>query len=128
MKREKIHLEYALNATSKNIIWSSISTPAGLEEWFADKVLSNDKVVTFFWGKTEKREAEIIAIRAYAYIRFRWLDDENEREYFEVKMSNNELTNDYVLEITDFADEDEVEDQKELWNSQIDRLRRGFGF
>jgi uncharacterized protein YndB with AHSA1/START domain len=127
MKREKIYLEYALNTTSKNIIWSSISTPAGLEEWFADKVLSNDKIATFFWGKTESREAEIVAIRAYAYIRFRWLDSENEKEYFEIKMSNNELTNDFVLEVTDFAEEDEVEDLIELWNSQIDRLCRAFG-
>jgi uncharacterized protein YndB with AHSA1/START domain len=127
MKREKIHLEYVLNTTSKNIIWSSISTPAGLEEWFADKVLSNDKVVTFFWGKTENREAEIIAIRTNAYIRFHWLDDENEKEYFEIRMSNNELTNDFVLEITDFAEDDEAEDLKELWNSQIERLRRAFG-
>jgi uncharacterized protein YndB with AHSA1/START domain len=127
MKREKIHLEYALNATSKNIIWSAISTPAGLEEWFADKVLSNDRVVTFFWGKTESREAEIVAIRAYAYIRFHWLDDENEKEYFEIRMLNNELTNDFVLEVIDFAQEDEAEDVKELWSSQIDRLRRTFG-
>lgn len=120
-------MEYALNATSKNIIWSSISTPAGMEEWFADKVLSNDKIVAFYWGKTESREAEIIAIRAYAYIRFRWLDDESDKEYFEIKMLNNELTNDFVLEVTDFADEGEAEDLKELWNSQIDRLRRAFG-
>lgn len=128
MKREKIHLEYLLNATAKNIIWSSISTPSGLEGWFADKVISNDKIVAFFWGKTEKREAEIIAIRAFSYIRFRWLDDENEREYFEIRMTNNELTNDYVLEITDFADSDETEDLKELWDSQIDTLRRTCGF
>ncbi|MDR3117859.1 MAG: hypothetical protein LBU44_00285 [Mediterranea sp.] len=127
MKREKIHLEYVLNATSKNIIWSSISTPAGLEEWFADKVLSNDKVITFFWSKTESRKAEIIAVRTCAHIRLHWLDDENEKEYFEIKMLNNELTNDFVLEITDFAEEDEVEDLKELWNSQIERLRRTFG-
>ncbi|WP_321334689.1 START-like domain-containing protein [uncultured Bacteroides sp.] len=128
MNREKIHLEYLLNATSRNIIWSSISTPTGLEDWFADKVVSNDKVVSFYWGKTEKREAEIIAIRAYSFIRFRWLDDENEREYFELKMTNNELTGDYVLEITDFAESDEISDQKELWDSQIDTLRRSCGF
>jgi len=128
MNREKIHLEYLLNATSRNIIWSSISTPTGLEDWFADNVVSNDKVVSFYWGKTAKREAEIIAIRAYSFIRFRWLDDENEREYFELKMTNNELTGDYVLEITDFAESDEISDQKELWDSQIDTLRRSCGF
>ena len=49
MKKEKIHLEYLLNATSKNILWSAISTPTGLEDWFADKVVSDDK--TFVGAK-----------------------------------------------------------------------------
>ena len=92
MKKEKIHLEYLLNATSKNILWSAISTPTGLEDWFADKVISDDKIVEFHWGKTELRKAEIIAIRSFSFIRFRWQDDENERDYFEIKMTYNELT------------------------------------
>jgi uncharacterized protein YndB with AHSA1/START domain len=128
MKKEKLHLEYTINATSKNIIWSSISTPAGLEEWFADKAISDGKTVTFYWGKTEKREAEIVAIRAFSFIRFRWLDIGDEREYFELKMTNNELTGDYMLEIIDFVSPDEVEDQRELWNSEVEKLRRAYGF
>lgn len=39
-------------------------------------------------------------------------------------MTFNELTNDYVLEITDYIEVDEKEDQIELWNSQIDTLKR----
>lgn len=128
MKKEKIHLEYPLSATSKNILWAAISTPTGLEDWFADRVLTNDKIVDFQWGKTEQREAEITAIRAYSFIRFRWRDDESERDYFELKMNYNELTTDYVLEITDFADSDEVTDMKELWDSQVAKLRRTCGF
>jgi uncharacterized protein YndB with AHSA1/START domain len=128
MKKEKIHLEYLLNATSKNILWSAISTPTGLEDWFADKVISDDKIVEFHWGKTELRKAEIIAIRSFSFIRFRWQDDENERDYFEIKMTYNELTSDYVLEITDFAEPDEVDDMKELWESQVAKLRRTCGF
>ena len=106
MERKKIHLEYLLNATSKSILWTAISTPTGLEGWFA-----------------ERRDAEIIAVRAYSFIRFRWLDDENPREYFELKMTNNELTNDFVLEITDFTNADEANDLCELWESQVDTLR-----
>lgn len=117
-----------MNATSKSILWTAISTPTGLEGWFADRVQSDDRIVTFFWGKTERRDAEIIAVRAYSFIRFRWLDDENGREYFELKMTNNELTNDFVLEVTDFADADEVGDLRELWESQVDTLRRTCGF
>lgn len=128
MDRQKIHREYLLNATSKSILWAAISTPTGLEGWFADKVQSDDKIATFFWGKTEHRKAEIVAVRAFSFIRFHWLDDENEREYFELKMTNNELTNDFVLEVTDFADADEVEDQCELWDSEVDILRRTCGF
>lgn len=92
------------------------------------QVQSDDKTVTFFWGKTEHRDAEIIAVRAFSFIRFRWLDDEYEREYFELKMTNNELTNDFVLEVTDFAAVDEVNDLRELWDSQVDTLRRTCGF
>ena len=128
MERKKVHLEYLLNATSKSILWTAISTPNGLEGWFADRVQSDDKIDTFCWEKTEKRDAEIVAVRAYSFIRFRWLDDENPREYFELKMTNSELTNDFVLEITDFTDADEVADLRELWESQVDTLRRTCGF
>ncbi|MDO4165085.1 MAG: START-like domain-containing protein [Bacteroides sp.] len=128
MERKKVHLQYLLNATSKSILWSAISTPAGLETWFADRVQSDDKTVSFFWGKTESRDAEIIAVRGYSFIRFRWKDDNIPREYFELKMTNSELTNDFVLEITDFTDADEVDDLRELWDSQVDTLRRTCGF
>jgi uncharacterized protein YndB with AHSA1/START domain len=128
MSKVKVHLEYMLRATSKSIIWAAISTPSGLEGWFADRVSSDNKSFTFYWGKTESRTAEIIGLRAFAFIRFRWEDATDEREYFEMRMSNNELTNDYVLEITDFAEDDEADDMKELWDSQMDTLRRTCGF
>jgi hypothetical protein len=128
MEKEKLHLEYLLNATSKSMIWSSISTPAGLEGWFADKVISDDKTVFFQWGKTEKRTAEIMAVRAFSFIRFHWLDADYEGEYFEFKMVYNEMTGDYLLEITDFAPLDETDDQMELWNSQVEKLKRTYGY
>lgn len=128
MSRAKIHLEYLLNATSKSVIWSIISTPSGLEGWFADRVEMKEKTFSFFWGKTEKRAAELLQTKPFSYIRFRWLDDENPQEYFELRMSCNELTNEYVLEITDFTDADEADDLRELWDSQVDTLRRTCGF
>ena len=128
MEKQKIHLQYPLNATSKTILWNAISTPSGLEGWFADGVQSDNKTVTFFWGKTESRSAEIIAVRAYSFIRFRWTDLKNSRDYFEFRMSNSELTNDFTLEIIDFAAADEANDLRELWESQVDTLRRTCGF
>ena len=128
MEKQKIHLQYPLNATSKTILWNAISTPSGLEGWFADSVQSDDKTVTFYWGKTESRSAEIVAMRDNSFIRFRWTDLKGSRDYFEFKMSNSELTNDFTLEIIDFAAENEVDDARELWNSQVETLRRVCGF
>lgn len=128
MKKEKIHLEYLLNETSKNILWTAISTLAGLENWFADKITSDDKIVTFQWGANETRSAEIVAVRAFSFIRFHWVDDEDLRAYFEMKMNQDELTNAFVLEVNDIVNSDEVEDMKGLWNSQIMKMRRVCGF
>ena len=50
MGKEKIRLEYMLKAGSGNVVWSIISTPSGLETWFADKITFKDKVFTFKWG------------------------------------------------------------------------------
>ena len=101
---------------------------AHLPVWRTGSQTKQYKTVTFCWGKTEQRQAGIVAIRAYSFIRFHWLDDENERDYFEIKMSYNELTGDYVLEITDFSEADEADDLKELWDSQVSKLRRTCGF
>ncbi len=127
MKKEKIHIEYLLKATSRNILWNAISTPIGMEDWFADRVQIKDKTYTFTWGKTEERTAEMIGTRTHSFVRFHWVDDEDMKSYFEFKMNYNELTGDYVLEITDFVDSEEVSDQQELWDSQIDTLKRACG-
>lgn len=129
MNKEKIHIEYLLNASSRNILWSALSTPSGLENWFANKVVKiQEKIFSFKWGKTESRDAEIINFRVNSFIRFHWLDDEDDpKTYFEFKINFNELTNDFVLEITDFAEPDEVDDQIGLWKSQIETLKRVSG-
>ena len=130
MARKKILLEYVLNAKSKDLVWDAISTPSGLEGWFADRVESDDKLVTFYWGDNEEesRQAEIIAFRFLSYIRFRWIDSIYKREYFEIRMIQNELTNDFILEVKDFGREEELEDLEELWNSEMETLRRIKGF
>ena len=60
-------------------------------------------------------------------VRFKWEDADNENEYLEFRMYKSPVTNETVLEITDFCDDDEVEDQKALWESQISELRKECG-
>ncbi|MBQ3191233.1 MAG: hypothetical protein IJB61_08370 [Bacteroides sp] len=127
MAKTKIRMEYMLKAGSSNIVWSIISTPSGLETWFADKVSATDKTFTFRWGKTESRQAEVTNIRTNSFIRFHWKDDEDRKSYFEFKILYNELTEDLMLEITDFANPDEIDDLKDLWESDVDKLKRVSG-
>ena len=127
MGKEKIHMEYMLKAGSGNIVWSIIGTPSGLETWFADKVTVQDKIFTFHWGKTEQREAEMTHMRTNNFIRFHWLDDEDKKSYFELRLSQNELTDALMLEVIDWAESDEVEDLQDLWDSQIEKMKRVSG-
>ena len=124
--KEKFQLEYVLNNISVNILWSSISTPTGLSEWFADKVSVEDNIYTFQWGKTLQK-AELIHNRTGSYMRFHWLEDEEPKTYFEFRISLVELTNDVILTITDFADPDEKEEYITLWNNEVSQLRKAYG-
>lgn len=53
----------------------------------------------------------------------RW-DDEDPNTYFEMRIAYNELTREHTLVVTDFADKGETADQIDLWDSQIEVLRR----
>ena len=121
----KFELEYTLN-TSPRILFPRISTASGLSEWFADDVRVNGKIYTFVWEGSEQ-DAEMILKKDGKYVRFHWLDEEDSKTYFEFRFHIDELTNDLALIVTDFADEDEVEDTKELWNSQIQSLKQLLG-
>ena len=127
MGKEKIKMEYMLKGGTGSTIWNIISTPSGLETWFADKVTVQDKIFTFHWGKTEQREAEMTHMRTNNFIRFHWLDDEDKKSYFELRLSQNELTDDLMLEVIDWAESDEVEDLQDLWDSQIEKMKRVSG-
>ena len=127
MGKEKVKMDYMLKAGSGNIIWSIISTPSGLETWFADKVTAKDKKFTFQWGKTEVREAEMINCRSNSFIRFHWLDDEERKSFFELRIVYNELTEDLTLEVTDWAYPDEMDEVRDLWDSEIEKLKRVSG-
>lgn len=123
----KFDKEYPINA-SPQLLYQYIATPSGMTEWFADNVNSRGEIFTFIWGDTEEK-ARLIAKKNDEKVRFRWIDDsEDESEYyFELKIVLDELTKDVVLLVTDFAEEDEVKDQQQLWDNQIADLKKVLG-
>ena len=120
----KYELEFPIHA-SPNMLYQYISSASNLSEWFADNVNSRGKVFSFFWDGSEEK-AELISSKNNSFVKFRWLDNEDD-SFFEIKITVDEITKDVSLIITDFAEDDEVEDAKELWTAQLDKLKRVLG-
>jgi uncharacterized protein YndB with AHSA1/START domain len=122
--KTKYELEYTLN-TSPSILFSRLSTPEGLSEWFADDVNLTKGKFTFIWEGTEQ-EAEVLQRKSNKYIRFKWTEDD-EDYFFEFRIRMDELTGDVALIITDFAEDDEKADAIDLWDTQISELKHVIG-
>ena len=120
-------MEFQLKAGSSNAIWTLISTPTGLSTWFAKRVDCQDKTYSFSWGKDDVREAVLTHYKTNLFVRFHWTDEEDKRTYFEFRMIYNDLTHDYTLLIIDWATADEAEDTRDLWASDVEKLRRVSG-
>ncbi|MBA4321857.1 MAG: hypothetical protein C0408_03465 [Odoribacter sp.] len=122
----KFELEYTLNSSPK-VLFSRLSTPEGLCEWFADDVNVDGDLFSFYWDKTCSK-ARLSALKDNKLVRFEWTDQENdESNYFEFRINIEELTSDVALIITDFTEPEEKEDAISLWDSQINDLKRLLG-
>lgn len=125
MSKIKFEIEFPIHA-SPTMLYQYFSTPSGLQEWFADKVNSRGVKFSFVWDGTEEI-AKLVTDRNGERTRFKWEEDESEETYFEFKIQIDAITKDVSLIVTDFADEDEVEESKLLWESQIDELKHTIG-
>ena len=126
MKKEKFHIEYIFDKVSRRSLWNHLTTPPGLSAWFADDVTINDNMYVFKWNR-DKQEAEVLSVKPEISIRYRWADEEEENVYFEFLIHTVELTGATALEITDFAEPDEKKDSINLWDSQVEELKRTLG-
>ena len=120
----KYELEFPIQA-SPNMLYQYISSASSLSEWYADNVNSRCKVFSFFWDGVEE-QAELVSSKNNQFVKFKWLE-EDDNYYFEIKIVVDELTKDVSLMVTDFSEEDEVEESKMLWESQIADLKQVLG-
>ena len=124
--RSKFELEYNLNCSPK-VLFSRLSTPEGLAEWFADTVNADGDLFSFYWNNSESK-ARLSALKENKLVRFEWIGMENEESnYFEFRINVEELSGSLALIISDFADPEEKEDSVSLWDSQITDLKRLLG-
>ena len=121
----KFELEFPIHA-SPHMLYQYFGTPTGLSEWFADNVNSRGEEVTFIWDDSEE-QAKILQNKPEEKIRMKWLEDEDEKSYFEFRIQVDEITKDVSLMVTDFAEEDEIEEAKMFWENQISELKHTIG-
>lgn len=128
MEKEKFQVEYPINS-SKGVLYNCMSTPSGLSEWFCDDVNIKKDVHTFIWDGSEE-VAKLVTKKKDEYVKFKWMEseeDDNDGTYFELRIRVDEMTGERAIIVTDFAEEDDIEDARELWVAQLDRLRRVLG-
>ena len=125
MEKIKYELEFPIHA-SPQLIYQYISTPSGLSEWYADNVNSRGELFKFIWDGAEE-QAKLLTKKSGERVKFRWLEDEDDSYYFEIRIQVDEITKDVSIMITDFADDDEVEESKMLWDNMISNLKQVLG-
>ena len=123
----KYELEFPVKA-SPTMLFPFLSTPSGLSEWFCNDVNSRGELFTFFWDDSEE-SAKMIKKKQDKFIMFSWMDDveDGNKNYWEFNIVVDELTKDVSLMVTDYAPEDELEESKQLWDSQIHELLHVIG-
>ena len=123
----RYEMEFPVNS-SPQLLYQYISTPSGLSEWFADNVNSRGEFFTFIWDGSQER-ARLTSKKSGEKVKFRWVDD-NDKDtdfYFEMRILEDEITKDVSLMVIDYADEEEVEEAKLLWENQISDLKHVIG-
>ena len=120
----KYEIEFVIQSSPK-MLFQYIATPSGLSEWFADNVNSRGEMFTFIWDASEE-EAKLIKRKSDDFVKFIWMESEDD-SFFEMRIIVDEITSDVSLFITDFAEEDEVEESKMLWANQISSLKQVLG-
>jgi len=124
-KKQLYTLEFPVRC-SPAILWGFLSSPVGLQEWFADKVDEWEGIMNFTWGNGAPEKAKILDEEEEHFIKYHWLSSEK-GEYFEFRIEKTEISNQTILVINDFAEKGEIKDASQLWDYQVKELFHKLG-
>ncbi|MFV8282340.1 START-like domain-containing protein [Christiangramia marina] len=124
-EKTKYEMEFPIQA-SPSLLYQYISTPSGLSEWYADNVNSRGEFFTFIWEGSEEK-AKLMSKKSDERIKFKWVEDEDSPYFFELRIQVDDITKDVSLMITDFAEEDEIDEGKMLWENMVSDLKQILG-
>jgi uncharacterized protein YndB with AHSA1/START domain len=124
MPVKKYSLEYIIRS-SPTILFEFLTNPSNLAQWFSDYCDSSGDHYIFGWDGDYQR-ATILEWVDDEFVSYRW-EHSPENQFFSFRVYKSEISNETVLEVTDFAEAREIKDQTFLWDNQVDKLKHVLG-
>jgi len=123
-KRIKFRFQYTFKAKAE-FLYNYVSTPYNLAIWFCDDARNEDNKIIFTWNNSEEK-AKIQKEIFKKKIEFRWIDRPG-NESLSFVIDSDEITGGTVLVVSDFDEEDQVEEARMWWDNAIQKLKRVIG-
>ncbi|WP_373515850.1 START-like domain-containing protein [Persicitalea sp.] len=132
MKKHLFNTEFEIRSSPK-VLYPYISTAAGLEQWFAEKVtILPDNRFDFQWDG-DSHPADRTSHRLNKSVRFEFTDngeatdESDERNYVEMKLEVSDLTQSTYLRVVDYSQNMDEAELSSLWGGLIDSLKELVG-
>ncbi len=126
MEKFKFSREYEFKSSPK-VLYPYLSTPAGLQQWFASKVkYTTDSNFDFVWDG-ESHPAKMTVQRVNKMVKFEFVKDTQKGNYVEFKLDQSELTNATFLKITDNSEINDEGELEDIWDDMIYKLKEIIG-
>ncbi|UBM59554.1 ATPase [Marinilongibacter aquaticus] len=124
MSKFKFVEEYPFK-TSPKVLYNYISTPGGLQQWFANNVsVDSDHNYNIEWDGGVHTASVSKRINKSAKYDFQGDDEGNS---LELKLIQGELDGATYLQIIDVSDNEDEEDLRDLWDGLINELKEIVG-
>lgn len=129
MEKNKFMIEYELRSSPK-VLFPYISTPSGLEQWFAEKVTTMpDNRFDFQWDG-ESHYAKLVSVRLNKSVKFEFegtSDNDHDNNSIELRLEVSDLTQSTYLRILDYSSVSDEQELTFLWNGLIESLKEIVG-
>jgi len=126
MTKYKFTREYSFKNSPK-VLYSYLSSPGGLEQWFCTKVsVDSSHTYNFIWDN-QPHMAKLTSSRLNKSARFDFTSGEAEGNYVEFRLESSELDSSTYLKITDYSNNSDEDELIDLWDDLIDQLKHIIG-
>ncbi len=129
MEKHKFITEYELRSSPK-VLFPFISTPSGLEQWFAEKVtVLPDHRFDFQWDGSSHL-ARQTSHRLNKAVRYEFEDEDNpsdDTNFVEMKLEVSDLTQSTYLRIVDYSQTMDEQELSSIWNGLMESLKEIVG-